>query len=272
MSERPRIGITVHSARVVAKEGHEEVRFEVGSRYAEAIAEAGGLPVLLPTHPGVGVPPEEVIGVIDGLLLSGGGSLRASFFSERPAATLRDTNPERHDVEVALALAAAARKLPLLGVCRGHQTLVEALGGSIVNLPGLPGRTDHYQSEPPERRTQGVTVVAGSRLGRLLPPTLHVNSFHRQAVGRLPPGFTASVFAADGTIEAVEAVAAVEVSALPETAIAGERPGTWFAVGCQFHPEWLCDQEPGFAELFREFVGAARAYASARPSGEPAGA
>src|SRR5690606_2073886 len=100
LSGRPRIGITVHSADVRAREGNRETRFEVSARYALAVARAGGLPLLLPAHPSVEVTAAETLTMLDGLLLSGGGGLSADYFVEHPNPTLRDTNPARYDVQV----------------------------------------------------------------------------------------------------------------------------------------------------------------------------
>lgn len=242
---RPRIGITVHLAEVRTREGDLEHRYELASRYAEAVRDAGGLPLLVPTHPGSVVAAEETVAAIDGLLLSGGGSLPASYFDEHRDPGLRDTNPLRYDVEAELVRAAAAAGLPLLGICRGQQTIVEALGGELVrDLRGLDGVRDHYQTVPAAERTHGLRIRAGTRLARTLGPEARVNSFHRQVVARPPEGWRVSAWSEDGLVEAVEALEG-------------------FGLGCQFHPEHLGPTEPGFASLFEEFVVAAASRTAA---------
>lgn len=236
---KPLIGITVHVAEHTAQQGHREVRYEVGSRYAAAVLAAGGLPLFVATHSDSSPAAADIVDRLDGLLLSGGGSLPGEYFVENPDPSLRDTNPERYDTEVELVRAARARNLPLLGICRGHQTMVEALGGELIrNLGSRPGQRDHYQTLPPDTATHDVRVAPGSRLAGLLGREARVNSFHRQAVTVVPDGWTATAWSDDELIEAVEA-----------------QDG--FAIGLQFHPEWLGGVDRGFQELFRTFVEAA---------------
>lgn len=238
---RPRIGITVHSATVVAREGNEEVRFEVAARYAQAVTKAGGIPLLLPAHPDAAIHPDG-LAVCDGLLLSGGGSLSAQYFVDNPNPSLRATNPPRYDVEVALVRAAAAAGMPLMGICRGHQTIAEALGGTVLNdLRQHVGASEHYQEAPAYEPTHALRTEPGSLLGRSLPAGTSVNSFHRQVVSAVPSGWAATAWSPEGLIEAMEAEAS-------------------FGLGCQFHPEWLGADEPGFDWLFDEFVAAARTF------------
>ena len=254
MSSRPRIGITVHSAEVRTTQGDSEIRFDVPARYAQAVVRAGGLPLLVPAHPSVQVTVEETLAPLDGLLVSGGGQLSSEYFVAHPNPTLRDTNPPRYDVEVALISAAWEVGLPLLGICRGHQTLVEALGGSLLNdLRTVPANSEHYQTLPATQPTHSLTTLPGSLLAQLLPDEVMVNSFHRQAVVDVPDGLRATAWSPEGLIEAVESSALTDAG--NKTAASG---GKGFAVGCQFHPEWLAEAEPGFARLFDEFVAAAR--------------
>lgn len=236
---RPRIGVSVHCATVVNREGHEEVRFDVAARYAAAVVKAGGVPLLLPTHPDAATDPEAYVAAIDGLLLTGGGSLPASYFVDNPEPSLRDTNPPRYDVEVALVRAASAVGMPLLGICRGHQTLAEALGGTLLkDLRTVPGNAEHYQALPATEPTHSLRTAPGSLLAASLPSEARVNSFHRQTVVKPPPGWRATGWSPDGLIEAIEA-------------------DDGFGLGCQFHPEWLGESDPGFSALFTAFVAAA---------------
>lgn len=239
---RPRIGITVHMAEQVDSNGTEEVRFSLGARYAEAVLEAGGLPLLLPTHPNSAAPAGEVVAVIDGLLLSGGGSIPRQYFDDNPDPSLRETNPLRYDVEAALVQAARQGSLPILGICRGHQTMLEALGGPLVrNLSAAAGDADHYQNVASDVTTHGLRTVPGTRLASWLGVESRVNSFHRQVVQDVPSGWRVAAFSDDGLVEAIEA-------------------DDGFAVGLQFHPEWLEERQPAFRQIFDAFVAAAAAH------------
>lgn len=243
---KPLIGITVHLSERQAPAGHTEQRLEVGTRYGQAVSAAGGIPVLVPTARASAAAASDLLARLDGLLLSGGGSLPAQFFADNPDPSLRDTNPERYDLEVELTRAAREAGVPVLGICRGHQTLVEAFGGTLIrNLGAIPGQRDHYQSEHPATPTHGLRLAPGSRLASLLGPETQVNSLHRQTVDRVPDGFRATAWSDDGLTEAVEA-------------------DDGFVVGTQFHPEWLAADNPGFLGLFRQFTEAAARRISRR--------
>jgi len=242
----PLIGITVHTRTDVPPGDVRVERYEVSGRYTRAVVDAGAIPLLLPTHAAHAARPAEVVRAVDGLLLSGGGRIAATYFDDTPNPSLRDTNPARYDYEVALVQDARRAGVPVLGICRGHQTLAEALGGRVVNLVRLPsGEDPHYQRAPHPTTSHAVTVCEGTVLSRHCPGRRRVNSFHRQAVGTVPPGFRVSAVADDGLVEAIEAE-------------------TGFAVGVQFHPEWLYAEQPEFLELFRAFVAAAHARARLR--------
>lgn len=243
----PVIGITVHVAEVTAKEGHPEWRFQVGARYAEAVREAGGLPLLVPTHAAASARAADVIAAMDAVLLSGGGSIPGRYFVDNPDPSLRDTNPERYDFEVELVRLAWADRTPLLGICRGHQTIAEALGGTILRDLSRVGAKSHYQTEPPTVTTHTVALTGGSALAGWLGAEAAVNSFHRQVVDRPPAGWRTTAVSDDGWTEAIEAEEG-------------------FGLGVQFHPEWLTDRHPGFRRVFEEFVLAAKRRAAAATS------
>ncbi len=236
---KPRVGITVHVAEVTDRAGHPEWRFQVGARYAQVIKQAGGVPLLLPTHPEAALSPSETLDLVDALLVSGGGNIPGQYFVENPDPSLRDTNPTRYDLEVELIRAAWDRGTPLLGICRGHQTIAEALGGSpVLNLGIVSGARNHYQEEKPTACTHGVAFEPGTQLASWLGPAGGVNSFHRQVVEQPPVGWRVSAYSDDGWVEAMEAV---------------DR----FGVGVQYHPEWLVDEQVAYRRLFSEFVAAA---------------
>lgn len=237
---KPRVGITVHVAEVEAREGHPEWRFQMGARYAEVVRQAGGVPLLLPTHAAAAAETSDVLDTVDALLVSGGGSIPGQYFVDNPDPSLRDTNPVRYDLEVGLIRGAWVRGLPLLGICRGHQTIAEALnGGPAINLGVIDGARDHYQTEVPDKTTHGALFEPGSRLAGWMGSGGSINSFHRQVIESPPPGWSTSAYSDDGWIEAMEA-------------------DDGFGVGVQYHPEWLVDAQPAYRRLFAEFVEAAK--------------
>jgi len=206
-------------------------------RYADAVAQAGGLPVLLPPLPGISGALER----LDGLILSGGGDVDpARYFAARNQAS-DPANPARDDAEFALCTAALAAGLPLLGICRGLQVINVALGGTLhQHLPDVVGHDGHS----PEQGGYGsheVSVSPGSRLADVLGRTeLAVPTHHHQAVDGLAAGLVATAWTADGIVEAVEF----------------EQPAG-FMIAVQWHPE--VGDDPS---LFDGLVDAARRHAS----------
>ena len=137
-----------------------------------------------------------------GVCLSGGPDIDPAAYGAEPHAELGPVEPEMDAFELAVARQADAAGLPILGICRGAQTLNVARGGSLFqHVP----RRDHRQTAPGWAVTHDVKVEAGSRLARALgAEALSVNSFHHQAVERLGDGLRAVAWAADGTVEGIE--------------------------------------------------------------------
>ena len=241
---RPVIGISVYA---------EQARWGAWDRpalllprsYADSVAQAGGIPVLLPPVPGV----EHAVTRLDGLILSGGGDIDPAQFGAAADPQTRSVRPARDTAEFALVAAALARGLPFLGICRGLQVLNVARGGTLhQHLPALVGHDGHapvpggYGSHP-------VRIAAGSRLAGILGDPGETDEFdvptqHHQAIDRLGDGLTATAWTADGVIEAVEL-------ALPARNGHGAN-GSWFAMAVQWHPEAGTDPR-----LFRALVAAA---------------
>jgi putative glutamine amidotransferase len=214
-------------------------------RYADSVAAAGGIPVLLPPLPGI----EEAVARLDGLILAGGGDIDPAEFGAPPHPQTTGIRPARDAAEFALVAAALEHKLAFLGICRGLQVLNVARGGTLhQHLPDLVGHDGHspvsggYGSHP-------VTVAPGSRLAAVLghpgaEQEILVPTHHHQAVDRLGEGLTATAWTADGLVEAVE-------FGVAEPSRRGrDEPG--FVLAVQWHPEAGQDQR-----LFHALVAAA---------------
>jgi putative glutamine amidotransferase len=234
---KPLIGVTTSelrpsSAGTLRRHGEPpHAEMALGMTYLRAIEEAGGMPVVLPPLGDAAA----FVDRLDGICLSGGPDLDPDAYGavERHV-ELGPTEPELDAFELELAQAADARGLPLLGICRGAQALNVARGGTLhQHLPG------HRQTEPATATTHTVHVEPGTRLAQVAgTAVLRVNSFHHQAVDALGRGLRAVAFAADGTIEAIEA------------------PGPRLVLGVQWHAEGLTAQ-PRHRALFAELVEAA---------------
>ena len=214
----------------------------LGLKYLHATEAAGGLPVVVPPLGPAAVAP--MLDQCSGLLLSGGPDLGPDSYGERAHGQTGPCEPHLDSFELALAQMADARGLPIFAICRGMQLLNVARGGTLhQHLPDVVGdAVTHRQEEPGEKPTHWVRLEPGSRVAAILGRSrTKVNSFHHQAIGRLADGLTATGWASDGTIEAVEAT---------------DRD---FVVGVQWHAECLVSRREQ-AGLFAAFVAAAAAY------------
>ena len=232
------IGVTTSEYRRVG-EHHETPEGEpprremaLGVVYGDAVAKAGGLPVIL--NPVADSSIDALLDRLDGLCLSGGPDLHPSTYGAEPDPHLGPTEPEADAFELALTRRAIARGMPILGVCRGMQVMNVVAGGTLhQHLPG------HRQAEPGDHTTHDVRVRHGSRLRALIGgPSVPVNSFHHQAPDRLGDGLKVSARSPDGIVEALE------------------DPTALFHVGVQWHAECLVGRREHLA-LFEGLVDAA---------------
>jgi putative glutamine amidotransferase len=172
--------------------------------YAEQVAAAGGVPVLLPPVPGI----TAAVGRLDALVLTGGGDIDPARYGAARHPRTGPANAERDRSELDLLAAALAAGLPVLGICRGLQLLNIARGGTLhQHLADLgPAGDAGHTPAPGTFGRHPVRVAEGSVLAKILPPdgTLAVPTAHHQAIDQLGAGLTATAWAADGIIEAAE--------------------------------------------------------------------
>ena len=233
----PLIGVTTSEVRrgeLATLRRHGEPpqhEMALGLTYMRAVELAGGVPVVLP-------PLEDGIATLlerlDGVCLSGGPDLDPAAYGARAHALVGPTEPALDRFELALARAADAAGMPVLGVCRGAQTLNVARGGTLhQHVEG------HRQTELATRPVHPVRIAARSLAARVLGArSADVNSFHHQAVDRLGDGLVATAWAPDGTVEAIE------------------DPRHPFLLGVQWHAETLVADD-GQLALFSALVDAA---------------
>lgn len=208
--------------------------------YSRAILRAGGLPVVLPA----GLEDiDEICNRMDGLLLTGGEDVNPLLFGEEPKRELGKIVPERDEMEIALAKCAVGKDMPVLGICRGHQILNVALGGTVYqhiysDLEG--GLLQHKQQANRNYSTHTVQVAEGSRLAEYASDKeILVNSLHHQAVKDVPEPLKVIATAKDGIIEALEST------------------NHRFVMSVQWHPEALSNRgDEASLRLFDGFVQA----------------
>jgi putative glutamine amidotransferase len=237
---RPIIGITV-DCLPDPKDERTRGKLQLNWNYAQAVADAGGIPLLIP--PQAASP--EVARLLDGLLIPGGNDFDASLWGEttHPKATL--VAEERIRGERTL-YDSSPPDLPILGVCYGCQFLNVMRGGSLIqHLPDLVGHDQHSGGT-----LQDYVVETDSKLGSIVESKcVRGQSWHHQAVDRLGEGMRVAARSDDGTVEAIEAE---------------DRP--WM-LGVQWHPERTME-DGGTQRLFAGLVEAARNFRErTRPGG-----
>lgn len=170
-------------------------RGESVPRYAQMLVDAGLIPVLLTPGSGAGV-----IRRLDGLLVPGGPDVSPSTYGQEPTAELGPVDAQLDALEISTILAARDARLPIMGICRGHQVVNVAMGGSLHQHVVHPQWGDDA-SKP----VHDLEVVEGTFLRRVLGvDRTRVNSGHHQAVDRVAAGLRACAFSTDGQVEALE--------------------------------------------------------------------
>ena len=191
--------------------------------YGEAVQRAGGRAVLLVPDPADAAEPDEILDLVDGVLITGAaGDVDPSRYGAQPHPETHPVEPLRDEFELSLVHAAAARDMPLLGICRGMEVLNVAHGGTLEqHLPDVVGHTDHARS-PGEFVRHSVRLEPGSLAARAVgAERTEVRGFHHQGVREVGDGLLPTAWSdlADGIVEGIE------------------RPDRGFALGVLWHPE-----------------------------------
>ncbi len=252
-SRPPLIGITCCTT-TEEFEGATLANFKVGDKYVDAIAEtAGAMPVLIPGL-GANAGGDSLLDRLDGLFLTGSPSnIEPHRYGLETDADCGPHDGGRDETTLDLIRRALDRGLPLLAVCRGHQEVNVALGGTLHPfLHNVPGHFDHRSRKdiPFDRRydiAHAVELTPGGVLERLngAPGRVLVNSLHAQGVDRLADGLSVEAKSDDGVVEAYSVTGA-----------------KGFALSVQWHPEHKISRVwPLSQAIFTAFGDAARAWA-----------
>ena len=232
-AHRPIIGITAN---------YEGIDATLRHAYYDQIVEAGGTPVIIPPVADKNVI-VSTLDHIDALLLTGGGDYNPLWAGEEPAKGLHNINATRDLPELLITRLAYNRQIPMLGICRGMQTLAMALGGHVKQ--DVSSDIKHSQDADRGEATHRVSIEDDSMLAYIYKQatTLCVNSFHHQAVDDAGQRFRITAKAPDGVAEAMESTEHKPI------------------MGVQWHPEWLGGNG---LPLFRWLVDQAQNFRAAK--------
>lgn len=232
------IGVTVDRS---TSDGYS---YETINEYnLKAFMLSGAIPIMLPTI----VEDElmdEYLKIVDGLCFSGGDDICPLVYGEDPINEVKEINHLRDEFEIKLFQKAAAKDMPILGICRGSQIINVSSGGSLyqdinIQKEGTSGHMPKFVSAGFAHHR--VEIMKDSILYKLLQTEeIPVNSFHHQAVKDIARGYKVAALSKDGTIEAIESV------------------NHTFILGVQWHPELLYERYPVFLKIFEALADAAK--------------
>ncbi len=228
---KPVIGLTGNYGELACK---------LNEGYYKSIWRAGGVPVIIPPIADTNVL-INTLEHIDGLLLTGGADFNPLYAGEEPSPRLGGINAERDLPELLITQLAYNRQIPMLGICRGIQTLAMALGGKVQQDISDVAQIRHSQDADRSEPTHSVTIEPDSTLFNIYnKEKLFVNSFHHQAVSDSGERFRVTARSADGIIEAIESREYKSI------------------IGVQWHPECMAAEDG--APIFTWFVQQAADY------------
>ncbi|HRU54909.1 MAG TPA: gamma-glutamyl-gamma-aminobutyrate hydrolase family protein [Candidatus Sumerlaeia bacterium] len=245
---KPIIGINANFFR---DDDENLFRIFISANYTNAILKSGGTPIILPVAPDAETI-EQYLQQIDGLMFIGGADIDPALYGmEKKYPLVRTMSPERQNFDHALAVAAIAKDIPVLGICCGCQMLNVACGGTLIQdiEQEIPeARIRHYLKIPPYYLPHKIRISPDSLLYSILQKeSIETNSAHHQCVLQLGEGIRPTAWSEDNIVECIE------------------RPQSRFFLGLQWHPEAI-HERPEQLSLFKAFVEAAALEPSAASS------
>ena len=241
----PNVWVVASHRELTGPSGHPQLYTVVDEAGHRTLLNMGVQPVCYPR-----VPPQRLEGLlanVDGILLGGSDTnVNPRLWDEEPLKPEFEYDVERDELAHALIRLAIARKVPVLGLCRGSHDLNVALGGSLHQwLRDAHGPVQHW--EDPRETIDGqyaerhfVVCTPGGELERITRMgRFPASSLHSQGVDRLGEGLVSEARADDGLVEAFR----------------WHDPQA-FAWGFQFHPEWGWRWHPAYGRIMNAYVRA----------------
>ena len=233
---------------VVPRYDFEWTGLAIGDGYLSGLLQSGGVPVVLPATNDPALI-ERIVAACDGFLIPGGQDIDPGRYGAARKPHTHRSATARDAMEQVLVRAVVAAGKPLLGICRGMQSINVALGGTLhqdIHAHLSPDALPHVQGRPFDLPAHMVDVVEGTRLFDIVgAPRLGVNTIHHQSVAELGEGLIVNAVSSDDGI-----VEGIELS------------GDTFVVGVQWHPEHMWRTRPHSKRLFRALVEAAKQHVS----------
>jgi putative glutamine amidotransferase len=220
--------------------------------YQTALLGVGAIPVTMPAT-GARKAIAECVRRCDGVLLTGGEDVDPALYAQaklpaqlRRTVTVTPDGGARDLREVLLIDEVFRQHKPLLAICRGHQVLNVALGGTlIVDLRSqLRGAMRHKQMDRRNEVVHDVHLTRDAILAKVTgKSTLGVNSTHHQAVDQPADILQVAARSQDGVIESMQ-LKPEAARLLP------------FLLSVQFHPERLTGRYREHRAIFTAFARA----------------
>ncbi len=225
--ERPIIGLTTSK---------KENRTSICQDYVHAIERSGGLPLIIPAHFNEELI-DDYIKSMDGLLVTGGIDVHPLVYNESPIKACGEFDYEVDILHMKLIKKAMEKNIPILGICRGHQLINIALGGTLYqDLSQIENARGHVFMRDESQIVHSITIEKDTMLESLYGKSIYVNSMHHQAVKSLGRDLIVSAYSEDGIIEAVEYQ---------------KKP---FMMGVQWHPEAMLRRHQSMKKIFDLFI------------------
>ena len=213
-------------------------RVSLTNAYVLSVLGSGGVPLLIPPVSDDAVI-AEMIARTDGLLISGGNDLSPLTYGEEPCKKQGGFSLERDHIDLTAIAEAYRQHKPMLGICRGIQSLNVAFGGTLYQDLAQEDQftVKHYQDGAFSAPSHTVLLKKDCALFPILGEKIVVNSFHHQAVKEIAKGFLAGAYSKDGVVEEIE------------------KEDSLFVMGIQWHPEVMtADGDPKMKKIFDLFV------------------
>ncbi len=228
--QRLRIGIS--SCFFYAGTVHQHKTFMYAERELyQWIASAGAIPYLIPdvgdTINGLNL--HDVISDLDAVILSGGVDVSPKSYGEKPLKPEWEGDYYRDQYEIEIFNTARELAKPILGICRGHQLINVALGGTLYQDLNEQEATNviHRDADIYDNLKHEMKIMPETELARIFPDITNatINTVHHQAIKDLGEGLIVQALSTpDNIIESIW--------------LEGSKS---YVMGVQWHPEWIKD-------------------------------